>query len=120
MLWGGGGMNSPAIKGAVGVGYPREKMYGVWWSGAEPDVRPAEDGAKGYNSAALQHTAGQFKLHEDLKKYLYDKGLGAAKREETGEILYVRGLINAMRSVAAIPTRRQRLPTNPLPHHPAT
>src|SRR5262245_31592497 len=63
---------------AVAVGYPREKMYGVWWSGAEQDVRPAEDGAKGYNSVALQHTSGQFKLHEDLKKYLFDKGKGFA------------------------------------------
>src|SRR5262249_32060742 len=58
LLWGWGGMNSTAIKEAVGVGYPREKVYGVWWSGAEPDVRPAEDGAKGYNAAALQHTSG--------------------------------------------------------------
>ena len=75
---------------------------------AEPDVRPAEDGAKGYNAAALQHTAGQFKLHEDLKKYLYDKGLGAAKWEETGEILYVRGLINAMLGVEAIGLLEER------------
>ena len=63
-----------------------------WWSGAEPDVRPAEDGAKGYNAVTLQHTSGQFKLHEDLKKFLYDKGQGLAKWEETGEILYVRVL----------------------------
>src|SRR5262245_50578757 len=106
--------NSIAIKEAVAVGYPREKMYGVWWSGAEPDVRPAEDGAKGYNAAALQHTAGQFKLHEDLKKYLYDKGLGAAKWEETGEILYVRGLINAMLGVEAIRTAQERFGKKPL------
>ena len=58
LLWGWGVMNSTAIKEAVAVGYPREKMYGVWWSGAEQDVRPAEDGAKGYNSVTLQHTAG--------------------------------------------------------------
>jgi hypothetical protein len=31
-------------------------------------------------------------VHEDLKKYVYDKGLGAAKWEETREILYVRAL----------------------------
>jgi branched-chain amino acid transport system substrate-binding protein len=107
-------MNSTAIKEAVAVGYPREKMYGVWWSGAEPDVRPAEAGAKGYNAATLQHTAGQFKLHEDLKKYLYDKGLGTAKWEETGEILYVRGLINAMLGVEAIRTAQERFGKKPL------
>jgi len=115
LLWGWGVMNSTAIKEAVAVGYPREKMYGVWWSGAEPDVRPAEDGAKGYNAAALQHTAGQFKLHEDLKKYLYDKGKGAApKWDETGEILYVRGLINAMLGIEAIRTAQEKFGKKPL------
>jgi branched-chain amino acid transport system substrate-binding protein len=36
LLWGWGVMNSTAIKEAAAVGYPREKMIGVWWSGAEP------------------------------------------------------------------------------------
>jgi branched-chain amino acid transport system substrate-binding protein len=87
-------------------------MYGVWWSGAEPDVRPAEAGAA--DSVTLQHTSGRFKLHEDLKKYLYDKGLGTAKWEETGEILYVRALINAMLGVEAIRTAQERFGKKPL------
>jgi len=107
-------MNSTAIKEAVAVGYPRDKMYGVWWSGAEPDVRPAEDGAKGYNAVTLQHGAGQFKLHEDLKKHVFDKGQASAKWEETGEILYVRGLINAMLGVEAIRTAQAKFGNKPL------
>src|SRR6516162_2316484 len=106
--------DSPYGKEAVALGYPREKMYGVWWSGAEPDVRPAEDGAKGYNSVTLQHTSGRFKVHDDLKKYVYDKGLDATKWEETGEILYVRGLINAMLGVEAIRTAQERFGKKPL------
>ena len=39
MLWGWGVMNSTALKEAQATGYPREKMYGVWWAGAEPDVK---------------------------------------------------------------------------------
>src|SRR5262245_65401407 len=89
-------------------------MYGVWWSGAEQDVRPAEDGSKGYNAVTLQHTAGQFKLHEDLKKYVYDKGNGMAKWEETGEILYVRGLIDAMLGLEAIRTAQEKFGKKPL------
>ena len=38
-------------------------------------MRPAEGGAKGLNAAMLQHGAGQFAVHNDLEKYLYDKGL---------------------------------------------
>jgi len=33
-------MNSTAIKEAAAVAYPRDKIIGVWWSGAEPDVIP--------------------------------------------------------------------------------
>ena len=36
-LWGWGVMNSAAIKEAVAVNYPRDRMFGVWWSGAEPE-----------------------------------------------------------------------------------
>jgi branched-chain amino acid transport system substrate-binding protein len=89
-------------------------MYGVWWSGAEPDVRPAEDGAKGYHSVTLQHTSGQFKLHEDLKKFVYDKGQGLAKWEETGEILYVRGLINAMLGIEGVRTAQEKFGKKPM------
>jgi branched-chain amino acid transport system substrate-binding protein len=39
LMQGWGVMNSTALKEAVATGYPREKMYGVWWSGAEPDVK---------------------------------------------------------------------------------
>ena len=41
----------------MATGYPREKMYGVWWAGAEPDVKDVGDGAKGYNALTLQHGA---------------------------------------------------------------
>ena len=41
----------------MATGYPREKMYGVWWAGAEPDVKDVGDGAKGYNAVTLQHGA---------------------------------------------------------------
>jgi len=114
LLWGWGVMNSTAIKEAAAVGFPREKMYGVWWSGAEPDVRPAEGGAKGYNAAMLQHGAGQFAVHNDLKKYLYDKGLGQAKWEETGEVLYIRGLINGMLGVESIRKAQSKFGNKPL------
>jgi branched-chain amino acid transport system substrate-binding protein len=57
LLWGWGVMNSTALKEAQATGYPREKMYGVWWAGAEPDVKDVGDGAKGYNAVTMQHGA---------------------------------------------------------------
>jgi branched-chain amino acid transport system substrate-binding protein len=57
LLWGWGVMNSTALKEAQATGYPRDKMYGVWWSGAEPDVKDVGEGAKGYNAVTMQHGA---------------------------------------------------------------
>ena len=95
-LWGWGVMNSTAIKEAIAVGYPRLQMYGVWWAGAEQDVLPAERAAKGYNALALQHSSEHGKVHQDIIKYVYDKGKGAGKKEDVGQVLYNRGMINAM------------------------
>jgi len=103
-LWGWGVMNSTAIKEAAAVRYPRDQIYGVWWSGAEPDVLPAGAAAKGYNSITLQHSSGKTALHSDIIKYVYDKGNGAGPKENVGDVLYNRGLINAVLVVEAIRT----------------
>src|SRR5262247_784751 len=58
LLWGWGVMNSTAIKEAAAVAYPRDKMIGVWWSGAEPDVTPAGDQAIG--NKAIRTAQGKF------------------------------------------------------------
>ncbi len=104
LLWGWGVMNSTAIKEAVAVNYPREKMFGVWWAGAEPDVVPAGAGAKGYNAIALQHSADKAAVHQDIIKHVYDKGKGAGKKDDVGHVLYNRGLINALLVVESIRT----------------
>jgi len=53
--WGWGVMNSTLVKEAQATGYPRDKIYGVWWAGAEPDVKDVGMGAKGYNAITMQH-----------------------------------------------------------------
>ena len=113
-LGGWGVMNSTAIKEAAAVNYPRNQMYGVWWSGAEPDVTPAGEGSKGYNALALHPAGAVYKVHQDLFRHLYDKGKGLAKREEVGEVLYNRGMINAMLTVEAIRTAQKRYGNKPM------
>ena len=65
LLWGWGVMNSTALKEAQATGYPRDKMYGVWWAGAEPDVRDVGIGAKGYNALALNGSGKDQKVIQD-------------------------------------------------------
>lgn len=113
-LWGWGVMNSTAIKEAVATGYPREKMYGVWWSGAEPDVLPAGDGAKGYNALVFLAPAGKGAVHADIVKYVYDKGQGTGKKDEIGEVLYNRGMVSAMFGVEAVRKAQEKFGKKPL------
>jgi branched-chain amino acid transport system substrate-binding protein len=113
-LWGWGVMNSTAIKGAASVGYPMDHFIGVWWSGAEPDVVPAGAAADGYESGAF-HGAGQdFGAIQDILKYVYDKQGGHATRDKVGEVLYNRGVINALYDLEAIRTAQDKFGKKPL------
>jgi branched-chain amino acid transport system substrate-binding protein len=109
MLWGWGVMNSTAIKEAVATGYPREKMYGVWWAGAEPDVKDVADGAKGYNALALQHGAEpNAKVTKDILTLVHGKGQGTGPKEEVGQVLYMRGVSAAMLAVEGVRRAQER------------
>jgi branched-chain amino acid transport system substrate-binding protein len=108
LLWGWGVMNSTALKEAVATGYPREKMYGVWWAGAEPDVKDVGASAKGYNALALNTSGTQPKVIQDILKIVHDKGQGTGPREEVGSVLYTRGLIIQMLGVEAVRRAQER------------
>jgi branched-chain amino acid transport system substrate-binding protein len=108
-LWGWGVMNSTALKEAVATGYPRDKMYGVWWAAAEPDVKDVGDAAKGYNGLAMQHgTEPNAKVVKDILAMVHDKGQGTGPREEVGSVLYMRGLISAMLAVEGVKRAQEK------------
>ncbi|TWO66131.1 ABC transporter substrate-binding protein [Caenimonas sedimenti] len=108
-LWGWGVMNSTALKDAVATGYPRDKMYGVWWAGAEPDVKDVGDGARGYNALALQHGAEpNSKIVKDVLELVHAKGQGTGPKEEVGQVLYMRGLMAAMLAVEGVKRAQER------------
>ncbi|MDQ7959035.1 MAG: ABC transporter substrate-binding protein [Pseudomonadota bacterium] len=108
LLWGWGVMNSTALKEAVATGYPREKMYGVWWAGAEPDVKDVGANAKGYNALALNTSGTEPKVIQDILKQVHDKGQGTGPKDEVGSVLYTRGVIIQMLSVEAVRRAQER------------
>ena len=108
LLWGWGVMNSTALKEAQATGFPREKMYGVWWAGAEPDVKDVGEGAKGYNALALNTASQEPKVIQDILKYVHGKGQGTGPREEVGSVLYTRGVIIQMLGVEAVRRAQER------------
>jgi branched-chain amino acid transport system substrate-binding protein len=109
LLWGWGVMNSTAIKEAQATGYPREKMYGVWWAGAEPDVKDVGEGARGYNAVTMQHGAEpQSRVVKDALALVHGKGQGTGPRDEVGSVLYMRGMMSAMIGTEGIRAAQER------------
>jgi len=108
LLWGWGVMNSTALKEAQATGYPRDKMYGVWWAGAEPDVKDVGEGAKGYNALALNTSGTQPKVIQDILKFVHGKGQGTGPKDEVGSVLYTRGVIIQMLGVEAVRRAQER------------
>jgi branched-chain amino acid transport system substrate-binding protein len=109
VLWGWGVMNSTAIKEAQATGYAREKMYGVWWAGAEPDVKDVAEGAKGYNAITIQHGAEpNSDIVKTLLNQIHGKGQGTGPKEEVGQVLYLRGVMSAMIGVEGIRAAQER------------
>ncbi|RYX96168.1 MAG: ABC transporter permease [Comamonadaceae bacterium] len=108
LLWGWGVMNSTALKEAQATGYPRDKMYGVWWAGAEPDVKDVGEGAKGYNALTLNSSGTQPKVIQDILAQVHGKGQGTGPKDEVGSVLYTRGVIIQMLSIEAVRRAQER------------
>ncbi len=105
-MWGWGVMNQVAIKEAASIRYPMDHFIGVWWSGSENDVLPAGAKADGYKALAFHAPGADFPLHKDIIKYVYDggKAVDPSYKDRVGEVLYNRGLVNALWAAEAIRT----------------
>ena len=103
VLWGWGVMNPTAIKAAAKTGFPREKLIGVWWSGAEEDTIPAGPAAKGFIAAGFNVAGANYPVVADIKKYVYGSGKGNMEdKTRVGSVYYNRGVVHGIITVEAI------------------
>ncbi len=102
LLWGWGVMNSTALKEAQSTGFPRDRMVGVWPSGSSSDVKEVPDAA-GYSAVLVLPGPGfDSGIAKEVREKLHAKGQGTGPKEEVGEALYMRGLMNAMLAVEGV------------------
>ncbi|MBL0282431.1 MAG: ABC transporter substrate-binding protein [Zoogloea sp.] len=103
VLWGWGVMNPTAIKAAAKTGYPREKLIGVWWSGAEEDTIPAGTAAKGFVAAGFNVAGASYPVVADIKKHVYGKDKGNMEdKSRIGSVYYNRGVVHGIITVEGI------------------
>ncbi len=103
VLWGWGVMNPTAIKAAAKTGFPRERLIGVWWSGAEEDTIPAGPAAKGFIAAGFNVAGANYPVVADIKKHVYGKNKGNMEdKARVGSVYYNRGVVHGIITVEAI------------------
>ena len=108
LFWSAGVMTPAGIREAQASGYPREKIYAIWWAGSDHDVKDIGAGAKGYNAITLHNSVARDKVHDELKKFVYDKGQGTGKPDEIGALAHTRGMMISMLQVEAIRAAQEK------------
>lgn len=120
-MWGAGsGMNSTTITTAARVGFPRDHILGVTFGGAEEDMIPAGDAAKGTYIAANVPPGKQYPLVADIEKVVYGAGKGNLQNPaRVGTVYWNRGVtaavmwIEAMRNAQKIHNKVGKTVTGP-------
>ena len=107
-IQGWGAMNPTAVKEATKIGFPMNRLVGVWWSGGDDDARPAGPEAKGYSTLDINGVGTNFPAVQDMIKYVVDKGKSqVASKDKVGENLYNRAILNSAIIAEAIRTAQQ-------------
>jgi branched-chain amino acid transport system substrate-binding protein len=99
---GWGAMNPTAIKEAIKIGFPMNKLVGVWWAGGDDDARAGGAQAKGYKTLSFHAAGSNFPVIAEIQKHVIDKGLSKTPKDKVGENLYNRGVYNSMLIAEAI------------------
>jgi branched-chain amino acid transport system substrate-binding protein len=103
ILWGWGVMNPTALKAAARVGYPRNRMIGVWWSGAEEDVIPAGNAAEGFVAAGFNVAGANYPVIDAIRKHVYSDGQGEMEdHSRVGSVYYNRGVVFGIITAEAV------------------
>lgn len=96
------------LREAARVGFPRDKIIGVWWCGSEEDVRPAGDAATGYIASNFHGVGSDFPVIKAILENVYGAGQGNLEKERVGTVYYNRGVVHGIVHTEALRTAIQQ------------
>ncbi len=103
ILYGWGALNPTAIKEGIKTGYPMDKVFSIWWP-SEDDARNAGPAATGLRTLNWHGVGADYAAMRDIQKYVYDKNLAQGDRTKIGDVIYNRGIYNAVLIAEAVRT----------------
>src|SRR5271155_5382058 len=101
VMYGWGAMNPTAIKEAVKAKFPMDKFISIWWTN-DNDVAAAGEGGKGFLEVMLHGSGADYPAFAQIKKLVIDAGKSQTPAGEFGQVLYDRGVYNAVLTAEAI------------------
>jgi len=109
ILWGWGVMNPTALKAGARAGYPRNRMLGVWWSGAEEDVIPAGNAAEGFVAAGFSVAGSNYPVIQAIRRHVYSRDRGEMEdASRIGSVYYNRGVVFGIITAEAVRVAQER------------
>jgi branched-chain amino acid transport system substrate-binding protein len=96
------------LKEAARLGFPREKMLGVWWCGSEEDVLPAGPAAKGYRTTAFHGAGRDFPIVKETIDKVYGAMKGNISFTRVGSVYWSRGFVAGIVDHEAILTAQKK------------
>jgi branched-chain amino acid transport system substrate-binding protein len=80
------------LKEAARLGFPSDRIMGVWWCGSEEDVLPAGPAAKGYITANWHGVGKDFPLIQEIIDKVYGTMKGHIAFTRVGSVYWNRGV----------------------------
>ncbi|MEE9611371.1 MAG: ABC transporter substrate-binding protein, partial [Desulfatiglandales bacterium] len=96
------------LKEAARVGFPRNRILGVWWCGSEEDALPAGAAAKGYLSTNFHGIGKDFPVMQEIIDKVYGSMKGNLSFTRVGTVFHTRGVIMGIVMVEAILTAQKK------------
>lgn len=102
------------LREAARMGFPRDKILGVWWCGSEEDVLPAGKAAKGYMTTNFHGVGKDFAVIEEIIDKVYGSGKGHLSVTRAGSVYYNRGVIHGIIVTEAIRLAQKQFGVAPI------
>jgi len=102
------------LKEAARLGFPRDRIVGVWWCGSEEDVVPAGGAAAGYYASNFNGVGRDFRLIQEIIDKVYGAGKGNISITRVGTVFYNRGVVQGIVLEEAIRTAHKKFGVHPV------
>lgn len=96
------------LKEAARLGFPADRILGVWWCGSEEDVLPAGDAAKGYYATNFHGVGKDFPLVQRIVDKVYGAMKGHISFTRVGSVFYNRGVVTGITMHEALLTAHKK------------